>query len=57
MEREVANAHEAAWLLRVHVQTVYKLARAGKIPHKRIGRKIVFPVQALKKWLEENSNN
>lgn len=57
MEREVLSARETARLIGAHEQSVYKWARAGKIPHKRIGRKIVFPVQALKKWLEENSNN
>ncbi|WP_084784969.1 helix-turn-helix domain-containing protein [Calidithermus timidus] len=57
MEKLALSAREAARLIGAHEQSVYKWVRAGKIPHKRIGRKIVFPVQALQRWLEENSNN
>jgi excisionase family DNA binding protein len=32
--------------------TIDKEIRAGKLPHKRIGRKIIVTAEALQQWLE-----
>lgn len=32
--------------------TIDKEIRAGKLPHKRVGRKIIVTAEALKAWLE-----
>jgi excisionase family DNA binding protein len=32
--------------------TIDKEIRAGKLPHKRVGRKIIVTAEALKQWLE-----
>lgn len=42
---------EAAKLLDVHPSTVYELVRAGSIPHKRLGRRIIIPARALEEWI------
>ena len=36
--------------------TIDKEIRAGKLPHKRIGRKIIVPAEALKQWLEASND-
>ena len=41
------NAEEAARLLRLNVKRVQSLARAGKLPASRVGRKWLFPREAL----------
>ncbi len=42
---------EAARLLNVHPSTIYELVRAGTLPHKRLGRRIIIPAKALDEWL------
>ena len=37
------TAHEAASLLHLHVKRVQALARAGRLPGARVGRKWLFP--------------
>ena len=45
------NAEQAAALLHVNVKRVQGLARAGKIPATRVGRKWLFPRQQLERAL------
>jgi excisionase family DNA binding protein len=51
---QLLTADEAAARLRLHPVTVLRWAREGKIPHRRLGRKVVFPVSLLKSWLESS---
>ncbi len=58
---EYLTADEAASLLRLHVKRVQALARAGKLPGRRVGRKWLFPRAELAnrlrgetRWREEN---
>lgn len=46
------TAHEVAAILPLHPVTILKWAREGKIPHRRLGRKVVFPLRQLRIWLE-----
>ncbi|MFO7563974.1 MAG: helix-turn-helix domain-containing protein [Enhygromyxa sp.] len=39
---EVLTADEVAGLLRVNRKTVYEAAQRGDIPHRRLGRRLVF---------------
>lgn len=41
---------EIAELLGVSTQTVYDYAGFGKIPHIRLGRRLVFPRDAVMEW-------
>ena len=43
---------EVAELLRVKERKVYDLAAAGKIPHRRITGKLLFPEVELRNWIE-----
>ena len=45
------RAGEAARLLRISTRFLAQLTREGKIPHKRVGRAILYPVEELREWL------
>lgn len=44
---------EAARLLQIHPDRLYRLARAGQIPCIRLGRSIRYRVSALREWMEQ----
>lgn len=46
------RAREAAELLNVSAWTVYRLAREGRIPHVRIGCRVLFRRSSLIAWLD-----
>ena len=39
------------------LSTIRKLTRNGKIPHVKIGRRIIYPVSAVNDWLFANGLN
>lgn len=45
------TVYEVAEQLRLSKDKVYALVRAGILPHKRIGRRIIIPRQAFEVWL------
>lgn len=47
----VYTAKQVADLIGVSVPTVYALAASGQLPHKRVGRKYIFPRDAVLEWL------
>lgn len=51
--RETCEAAEAAEIIGCSAWTLYKLARERKIPHIRLGRRILFRRQSLLQWLDE----
>ena len=51
---KLLSANEAAELLRIHVNTLRLWAREGKVPSRRIGRRLMFRASALNSWLEES---
>lgn len=48
---QLLTAEEAAKYLRLHVKSVYRLARAGKIPARKVGGSWRFHRLALERWL------
>lgn len=48
---DVMNADEVAALLRVDRKTVYDAAGRGHMPHRRLGKRLVFSRAALLDWL------
>ena len=49
------TAAEVAALFRVPRSTIYALARAGRMPFLRIGRRILFDPGALANWVVDQS--
>jgi excisionase family DNA binding protein len=48
---DVMTADEVARLLRLDRKTVYDAAGRGRMPHRRIGKRLVFSRAALLDWL------
>lgn len=53
--RLVVSVTEAAELLGISRGLAYELARTGKLPSLRLGRRLVVPRAALLSWLEQAS--
>ena len=49
--REIMNPREAADYLNVHVRTLYRLARKGNIPGRKVGGSWRFKKDLLDEWL------
>jgi excisionase family DNA binding protein len=52
-ERLSINAEEAAKLLSISSKTLRLLAKENKIPFKRVGNRLLFPVDQLKEWITD----
>ena len=48
---EVLNVEQVAALLGLNRNTVYDAANRGEIPHRRIGRRLIFSRAAVLEWL------
>ncbi len=46
---------EAAKALGVSERTLWGWTHAGTVPHVRVGRTILYPVDALRDWLRQQS--
>ncbi len=53
-ERLALDAKAAAKLLGVSRRTVQRWAAAGQIPHKKMGKLLLFSPRALKDWLDKS---
>lgn len=51
-EHDVLRADELAKLLRVSIRTVQLQAKAGAIPHRRIGKLYLFDRKTIYQWLK-----
>lgn len=50
------TVEEVADELGISKWLAYKQVNTGKIPHIRMGRRIIIPRKKFNKWLEESSN-
>ena len=53
MEKEILTIEEAAEYLQIGKRSVYKLAKEGKIPGKKILNKWRFEKGSLREWVRE----
>jgi len=53
MEKEILTIGQAAGFLQLSKRSLYKLARGGVIPGKKILNKWRFEKESLKRWLSE----
>ncbi len=54
--RLTVNRQEAAVMLGISERLLWTMTNAGKIPHVRIGTRVLYPVDALCEWLEQQTN-
>jgi excisionase family DNA binding protein len=50
---EILTADEVAKMLRVDRKTVYEAAQRGELPHRRLGRRLLFERGAVLGWLRQ----
>lgn len=50
------RAGEVYRLLTISKNTLYEWCRLGIIPHKRVGRVLLFSRKMIDEWLENNEN-
>lgn len=53
MQRKTITAQEAAEYIGVHVDTIYTMVRQKEIPHIRVRRRILFNVNTLDAWMNQ----
>ena len=54
--KDVMTPREAAQYLSVHVRTIYRLARDGEIPGRKVGGSWRFKKDTLDQWLSGNND-
>jgi excisionase family DNA binding protein len=54
-EIEIYSADELAELLGVNRKTIYEAASRGDIPHRRLGRRLIFERGSVLAWLRQSS--
>lgn len=52
MTADVLNVDQVADLLGLGRNTVYEAANRGEIPHRRVGRRLLFSRTAVLEWLQ-----
>ena len=55
--KEIMTAKEVAQYLSIHLLTVHKYAREGKIPAFKIGTDWRFHKKSLEKWIHSKSTS
>ena len=55
MEKEILTIEEAAGFLQIGKRSLYKLAKQGKVPGKKILNKWRFEKESLKTWIREGN--
>jgi excisionase family DNA binding protein len=53
--RLALRPREAAAALGISERTLWTLTDQGRIPHVRLGRCVAYPVDALRKWLADQT--
>jgi|GEM_PF-6566278 len=57
MDRIAIGAREASELLGLSRRTVQLMAKSGRIPHRREGKKFLFSPRLLRKWMDEDQSD
>lgn len=55
-EKLSLRPREAARALGVSERTLWTLTHRGEVPHVRVGRAVLYPLESLRKWLEARAN-
>jgi excisionase family DNA binding protein len=51
--RVTLNAHEAADYLGISYWQILEMAKRGIVPHSHAGKRVLFRIETLTKWLDE----
>lgn len=47
----LVNSRDAARLLAISPRTLFALVKSGQVPVVRVGRRVLFSVEALQRWV------
>ena len=53
--KDIMTAKQAAQFLGVHPNTIYLAAERKQIPHRRLGRKLLFSRSVIMEWFERGT--
>ncbi len=53
-DNSVMRAEEVWPMLRIGRNTLYQWCEQGRIPHKKVGRVLLFSRKRLREWLDNN---
>ena len=56
-DKQILTISEAAEYLKLGKRTIYKLARNGMIPGKRVLNRWRFEKESLRKWIAKSEND
>jgi excisionase family DNA binding protein len=54
-DRLALRMRELAKALNLSVRTIWGLTKAGVIPHVRVGGSVLYPIDAVHQWLQEQA--
>ena len=54
-DRLALRMRELAKALNLSVRSVWALTKAGVIPHVRVGGSILYPVDSIRQWLQQQA--
>jgi len=57
IEPVLIDAVSAAKLLSISTKTLWLKTKAGEVPHKRLGGRVLYPLAALREWANAPSVN
>jgi excisionase family DNA binding protein len=57
LERKVYSVENVALILNVSEEHVRRQIRAGLMPHKRVGRRVVIPCKLFEDWLNRGEES
>lgn len=49
------SAKEAAVMLGISPRTLWGLTNASQVPHVKVGRRVLYPVEALEEWVRQRA--
>ena len=55
MKQRFLNVRECSEYLNISTYLLYRMVETKQVPHTRIGRKILFDVKKLERFIDENS--
>ncbi|MBL7176765.1 MAG: helix-turn-helix domain-containing protein [Desulfobacteraceae bacterium] len=57
MDKEILTIEEAAAYLQIGKRSLYKLAKKGSIPRRKVLNKWRFEKESLRKWVSEHTTS
>lgn len=50
------NRRQAAEMLGISERLLWTLTNAGEVPHVRLGARVLYPLENLKRWVESRTS-